>query len=81
MIELKDSFFENPTNENLFETLEADYTTSESWIELIVKSFLIYFWSVFVGMVFPRFKIEQAVTWFFKIPLVLGVLAVIIYMF
>ena len=40
-----------------------------SWIELIVKSFLIYFWSVFVGMVFPRFKIEQSVAWFFKWPL------------
>jgi NADH-quinone oxidoreductase subunit H len=52
-----------------------------SWIELIVKTFLIYFWSVFVGMVFPRFKIEQSVTWFFKIPLVLGVLAIIIYSF
>ncbi len=52
-----------------------------SWLELIVKSFLIYFWSVFVGMVFPRFKIEQSVTWFFKVPLLLGVLAVIIFMF
>jgi len=52
-----------------------------NWIELIVKTFLIYFWSVFVGMVFPRFKIEQSVTWFFKIPLVLGVLAIIIYSF
>ncbi len=40
-----------------------------SWIELIIKSFLIYFWSVFVGMVFPRFKIEQSVIWFFKWPL------------
>lgn len=40
-----------------------------SWIELIIKSFLIYFWSVFVGMVFPRFKIEQSISWFFKWPL------------
>ncbi len=35
MIELKDSFLENPTNENLFKTLEVDYTTSENWMELI----------------------------------------------
>ncbi len=35
MIELKDSFFENPTDENLFKTLEVDYTTSENWLELI----------------------------------------------
>lgn len=47
-----------------------------SWIELFVKSFLIYFWSVFVGMVFPRFKIEQSVVWFLKIPLILGIIAI-----
>jgi len=51
-----------------------------NWIELIVKSFFIYFWSVFVGMVFPRFRIEQSVVWFLKIPLVFGVLAIIIFM-
>jgi len=50
-----------------------------NWIELIIKTFLIYFWSVFVGVVFPRFRIEQSVTWFLKVPLVLGVLAIIIY--
>ena len=52
-----------------------------SWIELIVKSFLIYFWSVFVGMVFPRFKIEQSITWFFKVPFALGILAILMYSF
>lgn len=51
-----------------------------NWLELIVKTFLIYFWSVFVGVVFPRFRIEQSVTWFLKVPLVLGILAVIIFM-
>ncbi|MDA3778966.1 MAG: NADH-quinone oxidoreductase subunit H [Bacteroidales bacterium] len=50
-----------------------------NWIELIVKTFFIYFWSVFVGVVFPRFRIEQSVTWFLKIPLVIGILAIIIY--
>jgi len=50
-----------------------------NWFELIIKTFLIYFWSVFVGVVFPRFRVEQSVTWFLKVPLVLGVLAVIIY--
>lgn len=52
-----------------------------SWLEFIVKTFLIYFYSVFVGVVFPRFKIEQSVVWFFKIPLALGVLAILIYSF
>lgn len=49
-----------------------------NWIEFFVKTFLIYFWSVFVGVVFPRFRIEQSVTWFLKIPLLLGVIAIII---
>ena len=53
---------------------------ASNWFELIVKSFLIYFWSVFVGVVFPRFRIEQSVQWFLKIPLLLGVIAVIILM-
>jgi len=51
-----------------------------NWFELIVKSFFIYFWSVFVGVVFPRFRIEQSVTWFLKIPLILGIIAIIIFM-
>jgi NADH-quinone oxidoreductase subunit H len=51
-----------------------------NWLEFIVKTFFIYFWSVFVGVVFPRFRIEQSVTWFLKVPLVFGVLAIIIYM-
>lgn len=50
-----------------------------NWLELIIKSFLIYFWSVFVGLVFPRYRIEQSVVWFLKIPLVIGILAIIIF--
>ena len=51
-----------------------------NWVELIIKTFFIYFWSVFVGMVFPRFRIEQSVQWFLKVPLLLGVIAIIIFM-
>jgi NADH-quinone oxidoreductase subunit H len=50
-----------------------------NWVEFIVKTFLIYFWSVFVGVVSPRFRIEQSVTWFLKVPLLIGILAVIIF--
>jgi len=50
-----------------------------NWLELIVKSFLIYFWSVFIGVVFPRYRIEQSVVWFLKIPLIIGVIAIIIF--
>lgn len=51
-----------------------------SLFELIIKTFLIYFWSVFVGMVFPRFRIEQSVRWFLKIPALLGILAIVIFL-
>jgi NADH-quinone oxidoreductase subunit H len=49
-----------------------------NWFELILKTFLIYFWSVFVGVVFARFRIEQSVRWFLKIPLALGIIAIIV---
>jgi NADH-quinone oxidoreductase subunit H len=49
-----------------------------SWFELILKTFLIYFWSIFVGTVFPRFRIEQSVRWFLQIPTIIGILAIII---
>jgi len=51
-----------------------------NWFELIIKTFLIYFWSIFVGTVFPRFRIEQSVVWFLKWPTILGIIAIIIYM-
>ena len=51
-----------------------------NWFELIIKTFLIYFWSVFVGTVFPRFKIEQSVVWFLKWPTIFGIIAIILYM-
>lgn len=50
-----------------------------NWVEFIVKTFFIYFWSVFIGVVHPRYRIEQSVSWFLKVPLAIGVLAVILY--
>ncbi len=49
-----------------------------SWPILIVKAVIIYFWSVFVGVVFPRFRPEQAIRWFIKVPALLGVIAIIL---
>ncbi len=72
------------TNNALLHVVEAAlfmnlfFGGASNWIMFFVKTFLIYFWSVFVGVVFPRFKIEQSVTWFLKIPLVLGILAIIL---
>ncbi len=50
-----------------------------NWGILLLKSFLIYFWSVFVGMVFPRFRVDQSIPWLLKIPLVIGILAIIVF--
>lgn len=48
-----------------------------NWVELIIKTFIIYMWSVLVGTVFPRFRVDQSVRWFLGIPLAIGVLAVL----
>jgi NADH-quinone oxidoreductase subunit H len=37
---------------------------ASNWLELVVKTFLIYMWSVFVGTVFPRYRVDQSVRWF-----------------
>ena len=50
---------------------------ASNWIELFIKSFLVVFWPVFVGTVFPRFRVDQSIGWFLKIPLVLGILSVL----
>ena len=52
---------------------------ASSWGVLIIKTFLIYFWSVFVGMVFPRFRVDQSIPWFLKIPLVIGIAAIVVF--
>ncbi len=46
--------------------------------EMMIKVFLIMMISVFVGVVFPRFRVEQSVRWFVGIPSAIGVLAVIV---
>jgi len=48
-----------------------------NWFELIIKTFILYFITVFVGVVFPRYRVDHSVRWFLKLPLLFGVLAVI----
>ncbi len=45
---------------------------------MIIKTFLIYFYTVFVGAAFPRFRTDQSILFFLKIPLALGLLAVLL---
>jgi len=49
-----------------------------NWLVLILKVFLIYMWAVVVGVVFPRFRVEQSIRWFYKYALPLGIIAIIV---
>mgnify|MGYP001826648816 FL=1 len=48
-----------------------------SWPVFFLKIFLIYLFSVFVGVVFPRFRVEQSVRWFLIWAVPLGVIAIV----
>jgi NADH-quinone oxidoreductase subunit H len=45
--------------------------------EALIKIFLVYLWSVFVGAVFPRFRAEQSVRFFLGWPTWLGVAGIV----
>lgn len=49
-----------------------------SWPVFFLKVFLIYMISVFVGVVFPRFRVEQSIRWFMVWAVPLGVLSVVL---
>lgn len=49
-----------------------------SWPVFFLKVFLIYLFSVFVGVVFPRFQVEQSVRWFLIWAVPLGILAILV---
>ncbi|HDP55416.1 MAG TPA: NADH-quinone oxidoreductase subunit H [Bacteroidetes bacterium] len=54
------------------------YGGATNWIELIIKTFVIYMWSVFVGVVFPRFRVDQSVRWYLGVPFILGIIAILL---
>jgi NADH-quinone oxidoreductase subunit H len=45
--------------------------------ELLLKTWLLYMIPVAIGIVMPRFRTEQAVTFFWKWPLILGIVGLI----
>ncbi len=49
------------------------------WVALL-KIFALYFWSVFVGAVNPRFRPDQSLNFFLRWPAVFGVAAVLVVM-
>ncbi len=48
-----------------------------SWPEFFLKAFLLYLFSAFVGVVFPRFRVEQSIRWFLIWAVPIGVLAIL----
>ncbi|MCF7885892.1 MAG: NADH-quinone oxidoreductase subunit H [Candidatus Marinimicrobia bacterium] len=49
-----------------------------NWIVLILKIFIVYMWSVVVGVVFPRFRVDHSIRWWYKYALPLGIIAIIV---
>lgn len=49
-----------------------------SWPVFCLKVFLLYLFSVFVGVVFPRFRVEQSVRWFLIWAVPLGIAAIVV---
>jgi NADH-quinone oxidoreductase subunit H len=47
------------------------------WPIFFLKIFLIYMWSALVGVVFPRFRVEQSIRWFLVWAVPLGVLSIV----
>ena len=49
-----------------------------TFLVFFLKTFFVYLWSVFVGVSFPRFRVDQSIRFFIKWPLIIGVISVII---
>jgi NADH-quinone oxidoreductase subunit H len=49
-----------------------------SWPVFFFKVFCIYFVSLFVGVVFPRFRVEQSIRWFLVWAVPIGVAAILL---
>jgi NADH-quinone oxidoreductase subunit H len=49
-----------------------------SWPVFFIKVFLLYLFSLFVGVAFPRFRVEQSIRWFLVWAVPLGVIAIVL---
>lgn len=49
-----------------------------NWLVLILKIFIVYMWSVVVGVVFPRFRVDHSIRWWYKYALPIGIIAIIV---
>jgi len=51
---------------------------ADNWPVFFLKVFCIYLWSAFVGVVFPRFRVEESIRWFMVWAVPIGVLAILV---
>jgi len=49
-----------------------------TFVGLVIKTFLLYFINVFVGVAFPRFRTDQSIRFFLGIPALLGLIGIAI---
>ncbi len=53
---------------------------AETILGFVAKTFVIYFWTVFVGAVFPRFRVEQSIRFLLKWPALAGIAGIALVM-
>jgi len=46
-------------------------------LELMIKTWAIYMVAIIVGVAFPRFRVDQGIRFFFKIPTLIGIMSII----
>jgi NADH-quinone oxidoreductase subunit H len=46
---------------------------------LMIKTFSIYMFSVFVGVAYPRFRTEDSIRFFLKVPTIIGILSILFF--
>ncbi len=51
---------------------------ASDWSTFFFKVFLIYMWSAFVGVVFPRFRVDQSIRWFLIWAVPFGILSIVL---
>ncbi len=83
-IEMNSSFLATlQTNRGLFAAaklvlfMNLFFGGATNLFEMIIKTFFIYMFSVFIGAAFPRFRPEQAFRFFLKWPTIIGILSVL----
>lgn len=46
------------------------------WLELMIKTLVIYMFAVVIGVAFPRFRVEQSIRFFLKVPTLIGIMSI-----